>query len=257
MYSYGWDIEGGGILLNSSQSLMSKEPRPVYAAELDLLGFGKHWHYERQSDTPYLWAEANKYWYRGRLVAETNGGNLYTAPELVVHEEGLELQPVDLAAMSMKNREMLTIIEQETVKKIYNVWRKWHKKLDVFHVAFSGGKDSIVLLDLVKKALPKNAFCVVFGDTGMEFPDTYAAVERVKTHCEAEGIAFYTAKSHLAPQESWKLFGPRSQVLRWCCSVHKAAPQTLKLREVLGKHDYVCMDYVGVIVHESLRCSEY
>jgi len=144
-----------------------------------------------------------------------------------------------------------------TVKRIYNVWRKWEKGLDVFHVAFSGGKDSIVLLDLVKKALPKDAFCVVFGDTGMEFPDTYATVGRVKVQCEAEGIAFYTAKSHLAPQESWKLFGPPSQVLRWCCSVHKAAPQTLKLREILGKNDFVGMDYVGVRAHESVRRSEY
>jgi len=78
MYSYGWDIETGGLLLNSSPTQMSKEPRPVYAAELDLLGFGKYWRYERQNDTPYLWAEANKYWYRGRLVAETKGGKKQT-----------------------------------------------------------------------------------------------------------------------------------------------------------------------------------
>ena len=137
MYSYGWDTETGGLLLNSSPSLMSKEPRPMYAAELDLLGFNKHWRYECQNDVPYLWAEANKYWYRGRLIAETKGGDLYTAPELIIHEDGLELQPIDLATMSMKNRELLTIIEQETVKRIYAVWRKWKGQLDVFHVAFT------------------------------------------------------------------------------------------------------------------------
>jgi phosphoadenosine phosphosulfate reductase len=159
--------------------------------------------------------------------------------------------------MIKANRELLTVIEQATVKRIYRNWRAWRKRLDVFHVAFSGGKDSVVLLDLVRKALPRDAFCVVFGDTGMEFPDTYAVVERVRAQCRAEGIAFYTAKSRFAPQESWKLFGPPSQVLRWCCSVHKSAPQTLKLREILGRDDFAGMDYVGVRAHESLRRSEY
>jgi phosphoadenosine phosphosulfate reductase len=236
---------------------MSKEPRPVYAAELDLLGFGKHWHYERQNDVPYLWAEANKYWYHGRLVAETKGGDLYHSPELLVHEDGLELRPVDLAVMSAKNRELLAVIEQATVKRVYAVWRRWNKRLDVFHVAFSGGKDSIVLLDLVKKALPKDAFCVVFGDTGMEFSDTYEAVKQAKEQCAVEGIAFYTSQPRFTPEESWRLFGPPSQVLRWCCSVHKAAPQTLKLREILGKDDFVGLDFVGVRAHESMRRSEY
>ena len=38
MYSYTYDKKTGGILLNSSPTGFSKEPRPVYAAELDVLG---------------------------------------------------------------------------------------------------------------------------------------------------------------------------------------------------------------------------
>ena len=53
-------------------------------------------------------------------------------------------------------------------------------RVDVFYVAFSGGKDSVVALDLVQRALPHNKFKVLFGDTGMEFPDTYEAVEETK-----------------------------------------------------------------------------
>jgi hypothetical protein len=61
----------------------------------------------------------------------------------------------------------------------------------------------------VKKALPKGSFVVVFGDTGMEFPDTYDVVDKTQKLCEQEEIPFYTAKSHIDPKQSWKLFGPR------------------------------------------------
>ena len=137
------------------------------------------------------------------------------------------------------------------------MYKRRQKSLDCFHVAFSGGKDSIVLLDLVKKALPRSSFMVVFGDTKMEFPDTYELVDKVEAQCKEEGINFYRAASHFEPDESWKLFGPPSRVLRWCCTVHKAAPQTLKIREILEKNDYVGMDFVGVRAHESATRATY
>ncbi len=58
MYSYTYDEETGGILLNTSPTNFSKEPRPVYASELDILGFDKYWNYEKQDDVPYMWAES-------------------------------------------------------------------------------------------------------------------------------------------------------------------------------------------------------
>lgn len=268
MYSYTYDRETGGILLNSSPTGFSKEPRPVYAAELDVLGFDRYWNYDRQTEVPYMWAEANSYWYRGRLVAKLKGGNLYTAPEIIIPADesgipiapepnGSALRPIDIAAMVEANREMLEIIEQTTVKKILAVYEKYKHRLDLFHVAFSGGKDSIVLLDLVKKALPKGSFVVIFGDTGMEFPDTYDVVEQTRRECEQDEIPFYVAKSHLEPKQSWELFGPPSRVLRWCCSVHKSTPQTLKLREITGKNDYTGLDFVGVRAAESATRGRY
>jgi len=152
---------------------------------------------------------------------------------------------------------MLEIIEQSTVKKILAIYAKYKGRLDCFHVAFSGGKDSCVLLDLVKKALPKGSFVVVFGDTGMEFPDTYEVIEKIKQQCSEDAIPFYIAKSHLNPKESWDLFGPPSRVLRWCCSVHKSTPQTLKLREVTGKNYFIGLDFVGVRSQESVARSTY
>lgn len=65
MYTYSYDEETGGILLNTTPTVFSKEPRPVYADELNLLGFDKYWNYVNQSDTPYMWAESAQYIYRG------------------------------------------------------------------------------------------------------------------------------------------------------------------------------------------------
>ena len=268
MYSYTYDRKTGGILLNSSPTGFSKEPRPVYAAELDTLGFDKYWKYDKQNNVPYMWAEANNYWYRGMLVAKLKGGNLYTEPAIIIpnDEEGNAIKPepngnflrsVDIAAMIEANRDMIEIIEQTTVKKILAIYSKYKNKLDCFHVAFSGGKDSQVLLDLVKKALPKGSYVVVFGDTGMEFPDTYDVIEKTHQQCIEEEIPFYIAASHLKPKQSWELFGPPSRTLRWCCSVHKSTPQTLKLREITGKDDYMGLAFVGVRAQESATRAEY
>ncbi len=259
-------MQTGGLLLNDSTPQFSKEPRPVYYRELDILGFDSHFNYPKQDDLPYMWAEANCYWYRGNLVAKTKGGSLYTIPDLEftvdavgkrILPDGETLQPVDVAAMVEKNRELLEVIEQSTIKKIFDVYKRYKNRLDCFYVAFSGGKDSTVLLDLVKKALPKSSFIVVFGDTGMEFPDTYEVIDKVEQQCRQEGIAFYRAASHLKPEESWRIFGPPSRVLRWCCSVHKSAPQTLKLREILGKNNYIGLAYVGVRACESTTRADY
>ncbi|MCI6581574.1 MAG: phosphoadenosine phosphosulfate reductase family protein, partial [Oscillospiraceae bacterium] len=268
MYSYTFDTQTGGIILNSTPTNFSKEPRPVYAKEMDILGFRKFWEYEDQNDIPYMWAESNVYWYRGTQIAKTKGGDLYTAPVLepVRNEEGIipyskdsgeVLQQIDITAMCELNEDLLTVIEDSTVKKIVKEYEKFNKKLDIFHVAFSGGKDSAVLLHLIKKVLPVESFVVIFSDTGMEFPDTYKAVEITKKQCEEDGTPFYVARSHFEPEDSWKMFGPPARVLRWCCSVHKSTPQTLKMREITGKDNYVGMDFVGVRAHESLARSKY
>lgn len=266
MFAYTHDPETGGLLLADSLSEFSKEPRPVWATELDLLGFGKFWKYDNNSDAPYLWAESNFYWYRGKRVAKTVGGSLYEKPGIeleldangnAVLPEGSTLEKVDLVSMVKKNELQIAALEQLTIKKIYAAYKKYEKKLDCFHVAFSGGKDSVVLLELVKRALPRTAFMVIFGDTGMEFPDTYDVVKKIEEQCKEEGVAFYTARSRFKPEESWKLFGPPSRVLRWCCTVHKSVPQTLMIREILGKRDYTGLDFVGVRGHESATRAEY
>lgn len=124
MYAYEWDSSTGGYILTPMPLAFSKEPRPVYYKELDILGFDKYWDYDKNDSFPYMWAEANNYYYRGRLVAKTKGGSLYTPPELVLIEdpepEGYPLRFVDIPAMVDKNRQLMEQLVQETIKKIYN-----------------------------------------------------------------------------------------------------------------------------------------
>ena len=261
MYSYTWDTETGGLLLNSSPLHFSKEPRPVYYKELDILGFDRYWNYAKNDTYPYMWAEANNYFYRGRQVAKIKGGSLYTAPEIVILDDpepdGQPLRFVDIPAMVEKNRDLLEKLSAETIKKIYNTYVEYMDRVDVFYVAFSGGKDSVVTLDLVQRALPHNKFKVLFGDTGMEFPDTYKTVDTIETQCKKQGIAFIRAKSHYSPEESWKKFGPPATVTRWCCSVHKTAPQVIALRELTGKPNFTGMAFIGIRASESISRSQY
>ncbi len=261
MYSYTWDIETGGFLLNSTPLQFSKEPRPVYSKELDILGFDKFWKYDKDDSAPLMWAEANNYIYKGRVVAQTKGGSYFTKPILKIIEnpepDGVKLSPVNIKLMVSKNERLFAALVADTIKKAYNTYLTYKDKVDIFHVSYSGGKDSEVALDIVQRALPHNSFVVIFGDTGMEFPDTYKSVEIARRKCMLEGIRFYVAKSHFKPTESWRKFGPPSATIRWCCSVHKTTPQLMLIKELVGKHAVTEMAFVGVRGDESLRRSGY
>ncbi|MBR4458460.1 MAG: phosphoadenosine phosphosulfate reductase family protein [Clostridia bacterium] len=262
MYQYTWDAETGGLLLTSETSKFSKEPRPVYYRELDILGFDAYWNYPRNDEAPIMWAEANNYIYRGRKIASTKGGSLYTRPELVVLEEspepdGMPLRPVDVEEMCRRNADLMETLVQETIQKIYNTYLKYRDRIDVFYVAFSGGKDSVVTLDLVQRALPHDQFKVVFGNTDMEFPTTLALVEAVQQDCAAKRISFYTASAPFSSQESWRTFGPPARKNRWCCTVHKTAPVVNLLCDIYGLKKLKAMMLTGVRADESVARSEY
>jgi len=261
MYTYEWDASTGGYLLNNVPLAMSKEPRPVYYQELDILGFDQYWKYDKSDAFPYMWAEANNYIYRGRLVAKVKGGSACQKPEIVLIEEpeadGEYLQFIDVPAMVFKNRDIMESLTQETIKKVYNYYIEYKKKVDVFYVAFSGGKDSVVTLDIVSRALAHNDFKVLFGDTGMEFPDTYKLVDKIEQWCYEEGIEFFRAHSELQPEYTWMKFGPPTQTMRWCCSVHKSTPQILLLRAMTNKPNFRGMAFTGVRGDESASRSEY
>lgn len=259
MYDFDWDEKTGGFILKTNRPLISHEIRPVYAKELTLFGFNQYWDYDaKQNDIPYMWADNSTYWYRGSKVAMLHKATANCPPEIELFEPVSEpLKSIDMTTFIEQNIEIIETLSKATIQDIYNTFIQYKSKVDIFYVAFSGGKDSIVVLDLVKRALKPNDFKVVFGDTQMEFVDTYILMNQIKEYCEENGIEFITAKSDLKATNAWELFGPPAHSQRWCCSVLKSAPQILALRKLLNKSNFRGMGITGVRGEESNNRSTY
>lgn len=218
MYKVKWDSKINGILLDDK--INDKEeivpPRPVFYEELDLLGFNKYWGYPKKKE-PLLWAIGRRYYYKGVCVAEAKGGNIYESPELIVEHE-LTLEPIDVKLLIEKNEDALFIVENEAMDFVEYTHKKYKNKVDYFAVAFSGGKDSQVVLDIVSRVLAPDDYMVIFTDTTMEIPFTHEIVEKTKeTYQKAyPGLKFHTARPPKDAFEFWEQFGPPSMLQRWC-----------------------------------------
>lgn len=261
MFDFIFDPDTNGIVLQESEKPLRREIRPVYCHELDMLGLKDRWRYSSDDSAPLMWAINQFYFYKGRKVMKTQGGSCHSAPVVTILEDpepaGVLLQMCDIAGMNVKNRPLLDRLQAQSIEFTRKVYADYKDRADVFYVAFSGGKDSIATLDVVQRALPHNAFKVVFGDTQMEFPDTYNLVNTVEASCRAAGIDFIRAKSEQAPADTWRVFGPPAEVRRWCCSVHKTTPQILTLRQITGKSDFTGVALRGVRHAESAKRSTY
>lgn len=270
MYSYEWDHPTRGYRLTTQTGkFVASEIRPVFAEELALTGFEAQLVFDASERSPLLWAKQHVYLYRGEEIARLHKTH-YGKPldiewkgalrsedsshEGAKKQRKLKLVPVDVGAMVAKNRGIMTALVADTLKRIKEMYDTYTGKCDAVYISFSGGKDSVVLLDLCHKVLPLDV-PVVFSDTDMELPDTYRVWEEIQSCYEDRPFLKVSAKTPAL--ENWRLFGPPSQALRWCCSVHKSTPAIITLKERLGKRSIKTLAFVGVRGEESQRRWEY
>jgi len=97
-------------------------------------------------------------------------------------------------------------------------------------VSFSGGKDSLVVQDLVSSVTKD--FTAVFVDTGLEHPVTR---DYVKRFAKENSLRLITAPAGDAFEESFPAFGPPAKDFRWCCKVCKLAPASKAVEESFPK----------------------
>jgi phosphoadenosine phosphosulfate reductase len=239
--SIQWDRETGGVVLapafsTGAADVISGVARPVFWEELDLLGLSKVWKYPHAPE-PLLWAVDRRYYYRGDAVLDVHGGGMTTAPKLTfIDASQLKLRPVDMAKMLKRNSAALQTLENEAMEFVLKTYRRLHKHVDFTVVAFSGGKDSQVILDIVSRALQPDQYMVIFTDTTMELPSTLDTVERVREEYRMRfpTLQFLTARHETPALELWSKFGPPSRMHRWCCSVYKSAPVVRLLQQLKG-----------------------
>lgn len=122
-------------------------------------------------------------------------------------------------------------------------------------VSFSGGKDSTVVSDLVRKALGKPDIIHIFGNTTLEFPETYDYVNRFKRENRKTPLLIAENKE----QDFFNLcekFGPPSRSLRWCCTVFKTGYIGDKIKRTFGDKKTI-LTFYGIRRNESKSRSTY
>lgn len=263
MFKIKWDIENNGIILSDyieeKDSLNS--PRPVYVEELKMLGLDKPFELPKEN-VAVCWEIDHKYYYYGEVIAETRKGNIYEDPIVVVSDTHFnKLEPINLEKLVENNNDMIQVAENEAMDFIKDMYESYKdKNISGYVVAFSGGKDSQVILDLVSRVIPAGNYRVVFTNTGMELPCTIDTVEETRTFYKEKYPEFTLehAKSDKKAIELWKSYGPPSRMNRWCCSVLKTALFGRKMKELLKTEAQPkLVVFEGVRNDESARRSSY
>ena len=322
MFKVSWDRETGGVKLSSlvEKDIISIPPRPVFYEELHLLGLNTMgWKYP-ECEEPLLWACNKEYYYRGDLVFEAKGANIYDKPTIVFQpgKEMLKLVPVNMKKMLERTKEQMFLCESEAIEFIRDTFDTYsganrltemhasnqidfealvekHEKstkqkmaivkedcdsfdimplseaekqgkkvlkttkIDIFLASFSGGKDSQVVLDLCTRALPPDAFQVIYSDTGYELPSSLKLYEEIQEHYHKAfpTLKFSLAKNHESVLNYWDKIGTPSDKHRWCCAVMKTAPlyRTLKVKGTNKQAKVLAFE--GVRSEESVKRSAY
>ena len=258
MFKIKWDLDNNGVIL--SEYIEEKEtlnaPRPVYVEELKMLELDKVFNLPEEN-VPVCWEVDRKYYYNGEMIAETQKGNIYEDPIVLVPEEYKDrtLKTIDIEMLVQKNKESLEVAEDEAMDFIKMRYEEYQKNAAIAGcvVAFSGGKDSQVTLDLVSRVIPHENFKTVFTNTGMELPCTLDLMKITEEYyCKKfPNFKIEQAKSDKSALEMWKSYGPPSRMNRWCCSVLKTALFGRKMKELLEE-----TSQPRLIVFEGVRNDE-
>lgn len=132
-------------------------------------------------------------------------------------------------------------------------------KVDYFLASFSGGKDSQVVLDLCTRALPPDAFQVIYSDTGYELPSSLELYRQVQAHYHKlfPSLKFSTAKNHESVLNYWDKIGTPSDKHRWCCAVMKTGPLYRMLKVPGSNKQAKVLAFEGVRSEESVKRAGY
>lgn len=157
---------------------------------------------------------------RDRIIglAERSGGKLVVSK--VFHRVKPPIQTnwrkTSIDDVIKHNIESLNWFTEQSIKFIKKIHNKY--KYPVI-VSYSGGKDSLVALDLVVKTISNVK--LLFNDTGLELPET---IENVKIVSEKYGLELVEAQAGDLFWKNLDTYGPPGKDYRWCCKIAKLTP---------------------------------
>ncbi|MHA1214297.1 MAG: phosphoadenosine phosphosulfate reductase domain-containing protein [Candidatus Hodarchaeales archaeon] len=159
------------------------------------------------------------------------------------------LQPVSFswADVIKANEEAFESKEKEAINFIENSSKDFAKHV----VAYSGGKDSLVTLDLVAQS--DVTYEIIFSDTNLEYPETLENIRKI-SHV-------YQRKVHTFKNESWDFwerfqqFGPPTRNSRWCCKSAKLFPVNELLESLFPEEEHI-LTFLGRRRYESFGRSK-
>jgi len=236
-------------LCGSTGKKVSSDLRPVFLAEKAMLQSN----IERELPWPLFYGSRGWFYSSGKTIGRMS----YDSEGVPTIKLSKSYNGITSNSQQMTETEFITLTlnanleslitrEQEAIDFILGVVKENPGVQPV--VAFSGGKDSTIVAELVRRAL--GSATLFFADTTIEFPDTYDYLETIRN---TEGYTLITEAPESTFYELNSRLGPPSQRMRWCCTVCKAGP----LNSYLNRQQDYSLFFDGIRRHESQARKDY
>ncbi|MFW9924377.1 MAG: phosphoadenosine phosphosulfate reductase family protein, partial [Candidatus Thorarchaeota archaeon] len=148
------------------------------------------------------------------------------------------------------NEKTLANYEQRAIESIQKVTKN-NPELPL-SVSFSGGKDSLVCLQLARKT-PETTFKVLFVNTSLEFPETIHYIDEV---IQQFNLGSQLCRLDIPKEKFWtsvEKYGPPGKDYRYCCKILKIGPVNELIQNCVGTKT---LSLVGQRAYESISRSE-
>ncbi len=168
-----------------------------------------------------LWMNRRTLWFDGERYCRFMGNDkLHVQVRYPIHTE-LHRNGLDATTEIVAKANSITLrkLEDDAVNFINEAVSQFGQCSPV--VSFSGGKDSVVVSHLVRKALKTEDVAHIFGDTNNEFPDTYRFIERFMN--DNQNTPFFGGQIDRDWFNMCNVLQPPSRITAWCCSVFKSS----------------------------------
>jgi phosphoadenosine phosphosulfate reductase len=139
------------------------------------------------------------------------------------------------------NRDVIEEAETLAVKFVSDIAARYDLPATI---SYSGGKDSLATLLVVRKAIGNVP--LIFVDTGLEFPETYENVDAAQREY---GLEVIRVSGESAFWDTFGRQGPPAVDFRWCCGVCKLEPVRGLIKGEWGE----CLSFIGQRKYESAK----